>query len=99
MSGLVGVDKFTQTMNGRSATVLHGHTHGLSSRRIEGLDVMGVPSASNDTGDPIRQLAYHVYTFTRSGLEKAESVRYWPDDGGGKGRFERLLIPDTTQGG
>jgi 3',5'-cyclic AMP phosphodiesterase CpdA len=99
MSGLAGADKLTRTMNGRPATVLHGHMHKFSRCRVEGLDVVGVPSASNDTGDQLRQLAYHVYTFTRRGLEKAESVRYWPDDDGGKGRFERLLIPDTAQGG
>ncbi|MCP4199252.1 MAG: metallophosphoesterase [Proteobacteria bacterium] len=99
MSGLVGGDKLPRMMNGRSATVLHGHMHEFSRRRVEGLDVIGVPSASNDTGDQLRQLAYHVYTFTCRGLEKAESVRYWPDDGGGKGRFERLPIPDNVQGG
>ena len=97
MSGLVGADRFTRAMTGRSATVLHGHVHALSRRRVEGLDVIGVPSASNDTGDPVRQLAYHVYTFTRNGLEKAESVRYWPEDGE-HGRFERVVIPESIQG-
>jgi 3',5'-cyclic AMP phosphodiesterase CpdA len=99
MSGLVGADKLTQALSGRSATVLHGHMHALSRRRIGELDVIGVPSASNDKGDEIRQLAYHVYTFSRSGLEKAESVRYWPNEQGEDGRFERVPLPEPSRRG
>jgi 3',5'-cyclic AMP phosphodiesterase CpdA len=99
MSGLVGADKLVQALSGRPATVLHGHMHALSRRRVGGLDVIGVPSASNDKGDHVRQLSYHVYTFSRDGLEKAESVRYWPNEDGVNGRFERVLIPETVGGG
>ncbi len=99
MSGLVGTEKLIQALDGRSATVLHGHMHAFSRRRIGDLDVIGVPSASNDKGDEISQLAFHVYTFSRNGLEEAQSVRYWPDEHGEEGRFERIPFPEPTERG
>jgi 3',5'-cyclic AMP phosphodiesterase CpdA len=93
MSGLVDWDKFVRAMGGRKATVLHGHMHRVSRLKIEGLDVIGVPSASNDKGDQARQLAYHVYSFERTGLKKIEIVRHWPS-APRKGRFIRTELPD-----
>jgi 3',5'-cyclic AMP phosphodiesterase CpdA len=96
-TGLVGYDDFVEALDGRSATVLHGHLHYLTRRSIAGLDVIGAPSASNDCGRPDHQLAYCLYTFDRSGLTAAEVVRLWPDRGG-ESRIERASLPDPEGG-
>jgi hypothetical protein len=92
-TGLVGCERFVAALNGRSATVLHGHLHHLARRAVAGLDVIGTPSASNDCGRPDLQLAYCVYSFDRSGLADAEVVRLWPDRAR-ENRVERLALPD-----
>jgi 3',5'-cyclic AMP phosphodiesterase CpdA len=101
LSGLAGAERLLDALSGRDATVLHGHIHRLSRRRLGGLDIIGVPSASNDSGNEDRQLAYHVYTFSRHGLVDAEIVRHWPGEADRGKRFERLSLPASIgiQGG
>ena len=90
-SGLDGGDDLLTALSNRVCTVLHGHLHAFSRRRIQNLDVIGVPAASNDASCESRQLAYHVYTFSREGLKTAEGVRYWPRRS--TGQFERYALP------
>lgn len=82
-TGLDGLSYFIDSISNKTATVLHGHLHKLSRRQIGKLDVIGVPSASNNAGDETRQLGYHVYTFRGILLEKAEIVRLWPKNEAG----------------
>jgi 3',5'-cyclic AMP phosphodiesterase CpdA len=91
-SGLDGASLLTNSLEGTHATVLHGHLHELSRRAMGGLDVIGVTSASNDRGDAKLQLAYHLYTFNRTGLLSAVAVRHWPDRPAAD-RFERADLP------
>lgn len=92
-NGLDGLDRFIDALKTKNATVLHGHLHKFSRRQINGLDVIGVPSASNDSGTETSQLAYHVYTFAPEGLVKAEAVRHWPRNQTPQTRFERIELP------
>jgi 3',5'-cyclic AMP phosphodiesterase CpdA len=78
-TGLAGYDRLIRGLKGIRATVIHGHLHVSCRRTTDGLDIIGVPSASNNTGEPSTQLAYHVYTVSAAGLDKAEAIRLWPD--------------------
>ncbi len=77
--GLEGVDDLMGALEDRGATLIHGHLHLLSRRRLGKLDIIGVPSASNDTGIVESQAAYHTYRLNAEGLVSAESTRFWPD--------------------
>jgi 3',5'-cyclic AMP phosphodiesterase CpdA len=90
-NGLDGCDELVSALGEIRATVLHGHLHKFSRRRIGNLEVIGVPAASNDSGDESTQLGYCVYTFGASGLKQAEAVRYWPNKK--NERFERFELP------
>ncbi len=95
-NGLDGLEDLMRILERRAATMLHGHLHRVSRRSIGKLDVIGVPAASNNTGEETTQLAYHVYTFERSGLVHAEAVRHWPDRSDEEMRFERLELPNEA---
>ena len=74
--------------------VIHGHTHIAARSRAGGVDIIGVPSASNNTGDVRTQLAYNKYTFNPDGTYLAEAVRFWPSEDGRDIRSERVILPD-----
>ena len=93
--GLEGRELLAPALAGRSGTILHGHLHVLSRRRLGGFDVIGAPSASNAAGDDRHQAAYHVYTFDRAGLVEGRIVRCWPDGQGW--RRENLPLPEPAQ--
>jgi 3',5'-cyclic AMP phosphodiesterase CpdA len=75
--GLMGFGRLLQLLEGRSATLLHGHLHLQQRRRLEGgrLEVVGVPSISVPGHSPANAMGYHVYTFRGDGLEKVVAVR------------------------
>ena len=77
-TGLAGYRRFIESIN-RPATVIHGHMHIAIRSKVAGLDIIGVPSASNNTGIPETQFAYYVYTFSQNGLQKVEVNRFWPN--------------------
>ncbi len=91
--GLVGHEGLFETLAGRPAVVLHGHLHRLGRRRIGNADVIGVSSASIDTGDPATQLAFHLYRFDATGLVQARIVRHWPKAHDSEMRWERTDLP------
>ncbi len=93
-TGLDNYKDFLEVVGDRAATVVHGHLHVCSRRRIGSMDVIGVPSASNNTGDPTTQLAYFVYTLNERGLEAAEVVRIWPDQTDPEAKSERRGLPE-----
>ena len=93
-TGLKGYSRFIDAVT-TQATVLHGHMHVFSRIRTEYLDIIGVSSASNDTGKEETQLAYHTYVFDNSGMVSAECNRFWPV-GGGDFRTERTPIPTAV---
>jgi 3',5'-cyclic AMP phosphodiesterase CpdA len=94
--GLEGRELLDRALAGRTGTILHGHIHELSRRRLGGFDVIGAPSASNDAGDAARQAAYNVYAFDRAGLLDGTIVRYTPDGRGG-GKREKLPLPTAAR--
>ncbi len=77
------------------ATVLHGHLHILSRTMLKKVDIIGVSSASNDSGNPTTQFAYHSYIFNRDGIKEARVNRCWPDGAGGF-RIEQSPLPEAT---
>jgi 3',5'-cyclic AMP phosphodiesterase CpdA len=91
-TGLSGYEKLIHALGDRPATLVHGHLHAGSRFKVGPLDVIGVPSASNNTGEPDTQLAYNVYTFSKDGLARADLVRLWPE----ADRVERLPLPEAT---
>lgn len=91
--GLDGVDHLIDALGDRPATLVHGHLHRLSRRRIQNLDIIGVPSASNNSGVAGTQLSFHCFTFKATGLNEAVAVCCWPGNRGKKMRFDRLPIP------
>jgi hypothetical protein len=95
-TGFVGKEKLISAIP-KDAIVIHGHTHIASRRRMGALDVIGVPSASNNSGDPATQLAYNKYTFSTDGSFRAESYRLWPKGEGGEISIERTHIPDACE--
>jgi 3',5'-cyclic AMP phosphodiesterase CpdA len=90
-TGLSGFKRFIRTVN-RPATVIHGHLHSAIRSREALIDIIGVPSASNNTGSSQTQFAYYVYTFSRDGLLKVEVNRFWPDATRDAVRHERLEL-------
>jgi len=96
-TGLAGYRELVAALGDRRATVLHGHLHRLSRRTVDGLDVIGTPSASNDHGREDHQLAYCVHTFGRTGLTTSEVVRLWPSPAG-EPRVERVALPHPLGG-
>ena len=92
-TGLDGYERLIAALEDRPATVIHGHLHESSRCRVGALDIIGVPSASNNTGDPHTQLAYYVYTFAAAGLTLAEAVRLWPDRAPPEAQVERYELP------
>ncbi len=96
-SGLACRERLLNAIGRGRGTMLHGHLHVLSRSKVGGLDTIGVASASNDTGRPDIQAAYHVYTFDETGLVDAEIVRHWPNTPG-KPAFERSPLPEEAEG-
>ena len=92
-SGVDGLDLFREAIADSHVTVIHGHLHCLSRRKVGNIDAIGVPSASNNTGKERNQIAYHVYEIGRGGLLSARAVRYWPDIEDQERRFESVDIP------
>ena len=93
LTGLHGVDELINAIGEQKATMLHGHLHRFSRRSINNLDVIGVPSASNNSGQEITQLAYHTYYFDNKGLTDAYATRHWPGNPDPENRFERFALP------
>jgi 3',5'-cyclic AMP phosphodiesterase CpdA len=92
-TGLSGFRRFLDAVT-RPATVIHGHLHVASRKQVGEVDIIGVPSASNNTGIPTTQFAYYVYTFCSYGLLKIEVNRFWPQPGGHT-RHERFELSKT----
>lgn len=91
-TGFEGYKRLLRVLPPRTL-IIHGHTH-VASRRLSGdLDIVGVPSASNNTGDERTQLAYNKYIFASDGTYLVEAVRFWPTDDGRDIRTERVMIP------
>lgn len=89
-----GFDGYSRLLNviPGDAVVIHGHTHIASRQKAGRLDVIGVPSASNNTGSPATQLAYNKYIFEKDGSYRAETVRFWPTPDGRDIRKERAVL-------
>ncbi len=94
-TGFVGKEKLIEAIP-KEAVVIHGHTHIASRRKIGVLDVIGVPSASNNTGNPSTQLAYNKYTFAKDGAFRAEAHRLWPKEDG-EIAMECTMVPDDME--
>jgi 3',5'-cyclic AMP phosphodiesterase CpdA len=91
-TGLDGTDNLLEALGDTKATVCHGHMHLASRRQIGNLDVIGVPSASNNTANPQTQAAYNVLTFSNRGLVRAQTVRLHPNREP-EHCFERIEMP------
>ncbi|NLN63693.1 MAG: metallophosphoesterase [Myxococcales bacterium] len=76
--GMAHGERLLDILAGRNATVLHGHTHLRSFRRLGDTAVFGVPSTSSLHPDDRRTAAYHLYEVTAQGLRSATSVQYIP---------------------
>ncbi len=87
-TGLEGYEKFIESVP-KPAIVIHGHTHIASRVKENGLDIIGVPSASNNTGNPVTQLAYNKYILDEQNGLVVETVRLMPDSNG-------ELIPERS---
>lgn len=90
--GLEDCNRIFDILGGRKAAILHGHIHRRSRIRVDNTEVFGVPSASNDTGQEERQLAYHTYTITGTGVESAVATVLWPGASPQAHRFETVDI-------
>lgn len=77
LRGLMGFGPLLRLLEGRGATLLHGHLHLQQRRRFEGgrLEVVGVPSVSVSGRAEANAMGYNVYTFRGDGLEKVVAVR------------------------
>ena len=90
-TGFDGYERLTAVLP-KGTLVIHGHTHIASRQHIGGLDIIGVPSASNNTGDVRTQLAYNKYSFSPDGTYTVEAVRFWPSGDGRDIRTERVML-------
>ncbi len=97
-AGLAGYDRLLDTLASRPAVVLYGHMHRFDRRRIGNADVIGVSSASSDTGERATQLAFHLYRFDATGLIQAQVVHHWPNAHDPKMRWERTDLPVDVEG-
>jgi 3',5'-cyclic AMP phosphodiesterase CpdA len=93
-SGLTGRKLLMSLLGDRPTTLLHGHLHRLGRRRLGSHEIIGVPSASNDTGRIDSQLACHLLTFDAQGLVRAKALRIWPDRG--RDSVERVELPEEA---
>ena len=93
-TGLVGWKRMLRVIPG-NALILHGHTHVASRRRDGRFDIVGVPSASNNTGNDATQLAYNKYSIEADGAYVVEAVRFRPTADGREIRSERTVMPDS----
>ncbi len=91
-TGLEGYEKLPEIFGGRGGTLIHGHLHLAIQRTIGKLNVFGVSSASNNTGERETQLAYNLYTFTDQGHTATETVRLWPGDTSPSSPVERSSL-------
>ena len=91
-TGLEGYERLLRMLPS-GTLVIHGHTHIASRTRFGDVDIIGVPSASNDTGNVRTQLAYNRYIFDADGTYTAEAVRFWPTEDGRDIRTERVTLP------
>ncbi|MBN2341374.1 MAG: metallophosphoesterase [Deltaproteobacteria bacterium] len=78
LDGLQHFEPLVAMLQGRNAVVIHGHIHVLSDRTYGDVRIIGVPSASNDTGTDRRQLGYNTLKFDAEGLKEAACTQFWP---------------------
>lgn len=90
--GLQDYRRLLAVLSGYRCTLVHGHSHVLARTQLHDIEIVGVPSASNNVGIPARQAAFNRYTFSARGIEAVESVRWWPGSASDDERFERVII-------
>jgi len=93
LSGLDNYPRLLEILAGHRAVVLHGHIHRRSDVTINDTRILGVPSASNESADPARTMAFHTLRFDPDGRFAIHATCYHA----GADRFETIALPGDMQ--